>query len=161
MVAALGTHDCGAGVFFAQLTGQQADDPHVPLPQHHDDVILHVLLRADLFLDLPYALALPSLPLRIEPVEFVGQLRGLSLVCRAQKPQRYIGRLQAAGDIDPRPQAKTQTGGIEGLVSRIGDPLERAQPEALSALEDLQTALDEQAIFPQHGHEISHRPQGH
>ena len=75
--------------------------------------------------------------------------------------QRQIRRLQAAGDIDPRPQAKTQTGGIEGLVAGIGHPLERAQTEALGALEDLQAALDKQAILSQHGHEIGHRPQGH
>ena len=43
----------------------------------------------------------------------------------------------------------------------VGDPLERAQPEAFGALEDLQAALDKQAIFPQHRHEIGHRPQGH
>ena len=65
-----------------------------------------------------------------------------------KKPQRYIGRLQAAGDIDPRPQAKTQTSSIKGLASGIGHPLERAQPEALGALENLQAALNEQAILP-------------
>ena len=75
--------------------------------------------------------------------------------------QGQIRRLQAAGDINSRPQAKTQTGGIEGLVSVASYSLERAQPEAIGALEDLQAALDKQAILSQHGHEIGHRPQGH
>ena len=144
-----------------QVAGDQADDPQVPLlSEDAEQALPFELVLADQAPGLADALPLELLAPLVELVQLLRQGPPLLLVPGAQQVEGEVRLLQAAGDVEARPQVEGDRRAVHPPLGTAGGDAQLLQAGPGAALDGLETAAHEHPVLVEEGDEVGHRSQG-
>ena len=151
-------HEARTGEFFAQARGHDAHHALVPvLAGEHERIALARRQQLHLFDRAGEDLLLHALPLAVEVAQRARHLLGLRRIVGQQQLRSQLRLLHASGGIDARRQHEADLRGGDGLSGQTRLAQQRVQPDEVAAVNALEAAAHDRAVFPLHAHHVRHR----